>query len=150
MKRRKAYTLELHPAFRDELLAWREVQQRIAASNPAIAEALANPETAFLLLSRNGRQLTHSTIAKQVKWRARRAGIRVQDGDRFQKENVSALSPHVMRRSWATTSLNDGQPLDTIKTVLNHTDISTTIRHYAFTSDERRRDAILGFSLGAN
>lgn len=44
------------------------------------------------------------------------------------------LSPHAMRRTWATLALNDDdepQPIDVVSEVLRHSDISTTRRHYA-------------------
>lgn len=68
------YTLPMHPQLRAALLRWREEQREEAERRPAIAKALANPETAWVLLTRNGKQLSHTTLGKMVKWRAVRAG----------------------------------------------------------------------------
>jgi hypothetical protein len=44
---------------------------------PAVAAALTSPESAYVLLTTEGKPLCHSTMSKQFKWRARRAGVRV-------------------------------------------------------------------------
>ena len=50
-----------------------------------------------------------------------------------------------MRRAWASHALNIEQAgLDVVSTVLDHVDISTTRRHYAFTDDERAFKALTG------
>ncbi|MGA9762025.1 MAG: site-specific integrase [Gaiellaceae bacterium] len=144
----REYTLYLHPELLAELERWREVQLDIAARNPEIAKALANPETAYVLLTRNGRQLSATTLAKQTKWRARRAGILLHpEGKKVGKENTSALSPHALRRTWATISLEDGRALDEIQDFLHHKEISTTRNHYAFSGGKRMRKVAAAFSV---
>ncbi len=115
-----------------------------ATRNPALAAALDDPDTAFVLLSRNGRQLAPGAIAKQLKRRANTAGLYVLDPAHGEKRNL--VSPHAIRRSIATELLNDGVPLDAVADLLAHEHVDTTRRHYAFASDARRRatiDAIL-------
>jgi integrase len=60
------------------------------------------------------------------------------------------MSPHALRRAWADHSLNDPvnpAPLDVVSAVLNHSETTTTRRHYAHTNGERARDALLGHRL---
>jgi len=74
-----AYTLPMHPELRGARLHWREELARLSASHPAIASALDAEETAYVLLTREGRPVRPSTLGKQLKWRAARAGILVHD-----------------------------------------------------------------------
>lgn len=146
VKHGRAYTLKLHPELLIRLRRWKTLQWELGT--PAVQQALLNPATAYVLLTRNGRQLSHSTLAKQIKWRAADAGIRLHpEGAKVGKENRSLCSPHAFRRSWATIRLEDGEALDAIAEVLNHKELSTTKNHYAFGSDERRRRAVVEFSL---
>lgn len=59
----------------------------------------------------------------------------------------SQVSPHVLRRTFATLQLNDGQPLDAVADVLGHESVDTTRKHYAFSSNERRRATIMSYSI---
>lgn len=127
--------IPLHPLLVGELKRYRSWQGREAGKNEAIEAALANSETAFVLLTRNGNPLHENEIGKLLKWRAIRAGVgveRAKDGARDAPGGLtSRVCPHALRRAWARISLDDGVPLDVIQTVLNHQDISTTRRHYA-------------------
>lgn len=140
----------LHPLLVRELRKYRNWQEKEAARNPAIRAALGDPQTAYVLLTRNGKRVHPNTIGKMIRWRAIRAGIAVRDaeGTRDVPSGLtSKLSPHALRRGWAQIALDDGVPLDDIQTALNHKDISTTRRHYAPGKPERAQAAMLGMRI---
>lgn len=141
----KSRTIDIHPELMVELRRWYVEIERLAEHNPRIAAARIDPKRDFVLLTRNGRPLRHTTLYKQLKLRAAIAGIHVRDDTTG--ENRSRVSPHVLRRSFATILLNDGIPLDAVADVLGHASIDTTRAHYAFTSTARRRATIHAFDL---
>jgi integrase len=141
-KNNKPHTVDIHPRLMGELRLWYINQQYAAQTSPALADALSHPDTAFVLLSRNGQRLTPSAISKQLKRRAARAGIHALPPKHG--EHRSRVSPHAIRRSVATALLNSGYSLDAVADVLNHAQTDTTRRHYAFSSSERRRSTIHG------
>lgn len=149
----KTTAIPMHPQLRAALLRWREAQRREAECRAAdgetdLAAALGDPDSAFVLLTRAGRPLAHSTIAKQVKWRAARAGL-VRHGAKalVGSENKSKLHPHALRRSWASIALNAGAALEDIADMLQHASIDTTRKHYAFTSSARKRRIAHSFNV---
>lgn len=147
-KRRKNYTLPIHDQLRAALLRWRREQASQAESNPALEAALADSSTAYTLLTRKGQPISHTTLGKQVKWRAARAGILPHsDSATVGRENKSRLSPHALRRSFATILRSQGLSLGDIAEILNHSDINTTRRHYAFTDNPVKRRTINQFRL---
>jgi integrase len=138
---------ELHPVLAREFRRYRRwMVEQYATRHRPVRDALAYPETAFVLLTYNGLPVRAQTIAKQLKWRARRAGVAVQATEaRWDAPGgkTSRLSPHAMRRGWADIALNEQDvPIDVVAEVLNHKDISTTRRHYARTKPERARVAL--------
>lgn len=144
----KTVAMPLHPALFLALKEWQAIQAREAERNDALRVALADPQTAFVFLSRNGRQLASSTFWKHVKWRAARAGILPHpDGSKVGSENTSALSPHALRRSWATIMRNNGVSLEDIADGLRHQYVDTTRRHYAFTEEPTRRRTMNSFQV---
>jgi len=98
-----------------------------------------------VLLSRTGRQLAPGAIAKQLKRRAARAGLYELEGKH--REHRSRVSPHALRRTFATLLLNDGHHLDAVADVLGHSSVDTTRNHYAFSSNARRRRTIEAFDV---
>ncbi len=144
-KRDKYLVLDLHPELRAELRCYRVHLLDLADRNPHVREALANPDTAYLLLTRNGRPFTKRSLYAMVKHRANRAGLYVEKP--MHGERRSRVSPHVLRRTFATLQLNDGHPLDAVADVLGHESVDTTRKHYAFSSNERRRATIMSYSI---
>jgi integrase len=65
--------------------------------------------------------------------------------DQNQGRRSTAVSPHALRRSFATILLDQGHPIDAIADVLGHASIDTTRQHYAFASNARRRATILAY-----
>lgn len=138
-------TIGIHPALMTELRRWFIYQETLAERYDAIGTAKQHPETDFVLLTRNGKQLPKNTITKQLKARATRLGLHLhvtRSG-----EVVSRVSAHTLRRSVATIRLNDGEPLDAVSDMLMHRQLDTTRRHYAFAGNERRRATFDAISL---
>lgn len=136
----KAYTLPLHAELKAALLRWEDRQDEQAETNAALRAALADPDTAYVLLTYKGLPLCHSTMAKQYKWRAKRAGVRAHGLNAVVGvENKSKVSPHAARRTAGTSLRRNGVELVDVADFLNHSDLQTTREHYAFTSTPQKR-----------
>ncbi len=146
-KGRKSRVVDILPELEKELLEWRVVQRRFAAKNQAIAKAQEQLDTDFVLLTKNGRPLAKTTVWRCVKRRAARAGIWLIDEPGMTKhgrtaDNQSRVSPHSIRRGFATALLEAGVHLDAVSDLLGHSDTSTTRKHYTNPRDDRRRAAM--------
>lgn len=69
----------------------------------------------YLFLTRHGKKLTKGQIRRNIKRKAKQAGI---------KKNIS---PHSFRRSLVTNCYNLGVKLETIRKQLGHYDVNTTL-----------------------
>jgi len=148
-KRDRDYTLPMHPQLKWALLRWRDYVEGEAARNPAIREALLHPDTAYVLLTKNGKSLCHSTMAKQAKWRAARVGILLHPPSaQVGRENKSQVTPHAFRRSFAQIQRSRGVELADLADALNHKDVNTTRNHYAYTDTPKLRETITSFKVG--
>lgn len=137
--------IDIHPRLMSELRRWFLYVDHRAEHNPAIAESLRHPERDFVLLTRTGRQIPQTAIWKQLKDRAVRAGLGEKDPTTGHVR--SKVTPHALRRTFATILLNDGHHLDAVADVLGHQSVDTTRRHYAFSSNARRRATIEAFNV---
>ncbi len=59
-----------------------------------------------------------------------------------QELGLLGVTPHSLRRGFATSLLNKGVPLTTVATALNHSSTETTFRHYCNPNQEDLRDAL--------
>jgi integrase/recombinase XerD len=87
------------------------LQSYLAEGRPAL---LGQRRSDAVFVGRRGAPLTRQGFWKLLKAHARRAGIR------------AALSPHVVRHSFATHLLENGADLRAVQLLLGHADISTT------------------------
>jgi integrase len=123
----KVEVFALAPPLVREFRAYRRWQLSEAQRNPAMRDALASPETAYVLLTKNGKGTHPNTVGKMLKRHAARNGVGVQQVEKawdMPKGVTSLVSPHAMRRTWATLALNDEdepQSIDVVQEVLNHT-----------------------------
>jgi integrase len=125
---------------------YRRWQLAEAERNPAMRDALSDPETAYVLLTRTGKRTSSESVYKMLRWHAVRAGVGVyKTSARWDAPGgkASRVSPHSLRRAWATIALNDEElPIDVVSEVLMHREIATTRRHYAPTKPHRAQAAL--------
>lgn len=106
----------------DEAVSW--VRRYLATARPALAAA--KKTTPRLFLNARGTPLTRMGFWKILRGYGLAAGI------------SRAISPHVLRHSFATHLLDRGADLRAIQMMLGHADLSTT-QIYTHVLDERLR-----------
>lgn len=141
----KVRVIDIHPRLMSELRRWYIWLDDEAGRNPAVRAAKSDSDRDFVLLTRLGNPVPKGLIARQLKDRAARAGVRVREGGG--RDNRSAVSPHALRRTFASTLLDQGHHIDAIADVLGHDSVDTTRRHYAFASNARRRHTIHAYDV---
>ena len=92
-------------------MALRKLRTYLSKGRPKLIQ---NQTTDRVFLSRFGRGLTRQTCWKLLRKHARQAGIR------------QAISPHILRHSFATHLLEHGADLRSVQMMLGHADLSST------------------------
>jgi integrase len=127
----------------------RRQQLAEAEQNTAMRDALSDPDRAHVLLTTTGKPMTPMNVYKTLRRHAVRAGVGVRDAPSKWDSaagKTSRVTPHALRRTWATLALNDEDdpvPIDVVAEVLKHKSIATTRRHYAPTKPKRAQEALL-------
>jgi integrase len=152
-KNEKVDIFPLAPPLIRAFRVYRRWQLSEAERRPAMRDALADPEQAYVLMTTKGRKTSASTVTKIATWHGIRAGVglkKATPGIDAVNGMTSRVTPHCFRRAWATIALNDEKdptPIDVVSEVLRHKDIATTRRHYAPTKSDRARAALMGMRV---
>jgi integrase/recombinase XerD len=138
----------LAPEFLPEIERWLAHQE---------ARGLVH-QNAPLLATRNGTPMQYSYIWRVVKRTAYKANVRpiactcgsprgaYHDENcprTISGEHLSEVSPHTLRRTYATHLINKRMSLDVLSKLLGHSSVAVTQQHYAEILDPRARDAYL-------
>jgi site-specific recombinase XerD len=108
--------------------AQRAVELYLVKARPVL---VSDPSEKALFLSRNGRRLSPSDVARRLSIWVREAAT------------AGGISPHALRHSFATHLLEGGADLRTIQELLGHSSISTT-QVYTHLDSARLRDVYAG------
>jgi integrase len=84
-----------------------------------------------LLATSSACEITHTQVWITVKRVAGRAGVRPRVPEDRDEHNVSTVSPHTLRRTFATDLLNRGVRVEVVSKLLGHTNSRTTEESYA-------------------
>jgi len=105
------------------------VESYLTTARPALVSQKARGEEA-LLLTRWGRRLGSPGVRRLLLQAAERAGIE------------RPVTPHVLRRSFATHLLRAGADLRSIQLLLGHSELSTTAVYLQLDSEELRQEIL--------
>lgn len=117
------FKLEIPTMVSKEIDAYRSWKHQFAPGNDGYLIQTPNIRNGGRLTRTNG-----SNLGERLRLLGKRVGIQV--------------SPHELRRYYATTLYRQGVDLETLKDLMRHSDVSTTLRCYVQPSDERQRQAV--------
>jgi integrase/recombinase XerD len=110
--------------------AYEKVSDYLDRGRSRLAKATEDAATAFFL-SHRGRRLSKTALASLLKQLAARARLR------------KLVTPHTLRRTFATHLLKSGTSLRTIQLLLGHENLNTTAIYLRVDSQELRREIVL-------
>ncbi len=112
-----------------------DARPKLLASYPADARPHDREDDAqrALLLTAWGRRIGAATVAKVLKRLAKKAGI----------DEGKAVTPHTIRRSFATHLMRGKVNLRSIQLLLGHEKLSTTATYLRLDAEELRREILL-------
>lgn len=117
-KRSKQRVIPLPQELLDEIAAWQRLRNRLF---PAL------PSPAPLFPGKEGAPMSKMQLYRIVK-------------ERLASTSAATKSPHVLRHTFATSMLNHGANLDTVKEMLGHASLTTTEIYTHLTFDQLRRN----------
>lgn len=103
------------------------LQQYLEKVRPKLTHAGRNTNTNIVFLAFGGHELTRQRFWQIIRAYGRKANIN------------KALTPHILRHSFATHLLDNGADLRSVQELLGHSDISTT-QIYTHLTNKRLRD----------
>lgn len=119
-KRNKQRIIPLPQQLLDEIAAWQRIRDRVMPGLPSPAP---------LLPAAHGGS---GHISKMQLYRIVK--------ERLGETSAAAKSPHVLRHTFATSMLNHGANLDTVKEMLGHASLTTTEIYTHLTFEQLRRN----------
>lgn len=107
---------------------------------PDLVSQLQATNPNYLFVSQKGKPLSDLLIRQMVKRRVKKAGIKKK------------ITPHTLRRSFATDLYNKGGKLETIQKQLGHSSVETTMSyiHNDFATLYQDYSKIFTVNLGGN
>jgi integrase len=126
-------------------LAYLATTGRGGADTPLLATSRCTPmKTTYIwrvvkrVAARAGVRVTPCTCGSSTAYRHNRGCPQTTSG-----ENVSAVSPHTLRRTFATDLLNRGVRLEVVSKLLGHSSVAITQKAYATLLDSTARRELL-------
>ncbi len=110
--------------------AWTELMGYIERGRPTLTTTHADSMRA-VFMGQRGRRLSAAGLRNVLDRLSERAKVSVR------------LTPHTLRRTFATELLRAGVDLRTIQLLLGHSNLNTTARYLRLDASELRRDVIL-------
>ena len=101
----------------------------ISNERPALLPEDDGDKEAALFISLQHRRLTVRSIQHMVEKYGKNTGLKEK------------LSPHKLRRTYGTALYNKTSDIYMVADVLGHTDVNTTVKHYAAIEEEHKRRA---------
>jgi integrase len=134
------------PELREKLACWIAYQDRRGLGG----------SRGFLVSTASGGRLCQAYAWRIVKRVAARAGVRLHGRDERGRplaldaagENVSAISPHTLRRTFGSDLLNRGARIEVVSAQLGHSSVKVTEKAYAKLLTSTQREELLRLGTG--
>jgi integrase len=152
----KAHSHQLGPEVQEKVVqhrAWQLEQahggpgsqgSKDKAGHPQLRQALSKPSTAYVFMSHTGTPLDGNAIARHLIAHASDAGVGEPtnpDDPNPRWGEGNKLTPHSLRRAWATMARRAGHSIDDISQVLAHSSPKITLDSYIKIGQERAHAA---------